>query len=70
VSRTGRKAEQAGMVAVPTGPTARKKIPFGIKIRFLNISRLWKFIQEDLGGILMLGFFLNCSRSLKDFRKI
>jgi hypothetical protein len=29
-----------------------KKIPFRIKIKFLNIPRLWKFAQEDLGGIL------------------
>jgi hypothetical protein len=29
-----------------------KKIPFQIKIKFLNIPRLWKFAQEDLGGIL------------------
>jgi hypothetical protein len=47
-----------------------KKIPFGIKIRFLNLQRLWKFVQGDLGGILIWGFFLNSSRILKDFRKI
>jgi hypothetical protein len=29
-----------------------KKIPFQIKIKFLNIPRLWKFAQGDLGGIL------------------
>jgi hypothetical protein len=29
-----------------------KKIPFRIKIKFLNILRLWKFAQGDLGGIL------------------
>jgi hypothetical protein len=29
-----------------------KKIPFRIKITFLNIPRLWKFAQGDLGGIL------------------
>jgi hypothetical protein len=29
-----------------------KKIPFRIKIKFLNIPRLWKFAQGDLGGIL------------------
>jgi hypothetical protein len=28
------------------------KIPFRIKIKFLNIPRLWKFAQGDLGGIL------------------
>jgi hypothetical protein len=29
-----------------------RKIPFRIKIEFLNIRRLWKFTQADLGGIL------------------
>jgi hypothetical protein len=29
-----------------------KKIPFQIKIKFLNIRSLWKFAQGDLGGIL------------------
>jgi hypothetical protein len=29
-----------------------KKIPFRIKIKFMNIPRLWKFAQGDLGGIL------------------
>jgi hypothetical protein len=36
----------------------------------LNLPRLWKFAQDDLGGILRWGFFLNSSRLLKDFRKI
>jgi hypothetical protein len=36
----------------------------------LNIPRLWKFVQGDLGGILTWGFFLNSSRLLKDFRKM
>jgi hypothetical protein len=40
---------------------------FGIKIRFLNLPRLWKFVQGDLGGILMWGFFLNSSRIVEDF---
>jgi hypothetical protein len=43
---------------------------FQIKIGLLNIPWLWKFVQGDLGGILMWGFFLNFSRLLKDFRKI
>jgi hypothetical protein len=43
---------------------------FPNKIWFLNILSLWKFAQEDLGGILTWGFFLNSSRHLKDFRKI
>jgi hypothetical protein len=43
---------------------------FSNKIWFLNIPRLWKFAQGDLGGILIWGFSLNSSRLLKDFRKI
>jgi hypothetical protein len=37
---------------------------------FFNLPKLWKFVQGDLGGILMWEFFLNSSRLLKDFRKI
>jgi hypothetical protein len=47
-----------------------KKIPFWIKIKFLNIPRLWKFAQGDLGWILTWGFFLNSSRLRKYFRKM
>jgi hypothetical protein len=36
----------------------------------LNLPRLWKFAQGDLGVILTQGFFLNSSRILKFFRKI
>jgi hypothetical protein len=36
---------------------------------FLNLARLGKILQGDLGGILIWGFFLNSSRLLKDFRK-
>jgi hypothetical protein len=32
-------------------PKAKKRV-FKLKIRFLNLPRLWKFIEEDLGGIL------------------
>jgi hypothetical protein len=46
-----------------------KELHFGIKIGFLNIPRLWKFVG-DLGGILMWGFFLNSSRLLKGLRKV
>jgi hypothetical protein len=46
------------------------EIPFRIKIGFLNLQRLWKFVQGDLGGILMRGFFLNNSMLLKEFTKI
>jgi hypothetical protein len=52
-----------------TGLEAKKNL-FRIKIGFLNLPRLWKFVQGDLGGILTQGFFLNSSRILKDFRKI
>jgi hypothetical protein len=44
-----------------------KEIPFGIKIRFLNLHGFWKFVQGNLGGILTPGLFLNSSRLLKDF---
>jgi hypothetical protein len=37
---------------------------------FLILASLWKFLQGDLGGILIWGFFLNSSRLFKDFRKI
>jgi hypothetical protein len=41
----------AEWAARSAGPKARKKIS-ELKIGFLNLSRLWKFAQEDLGGIL------------------
>jgi hypothetical protein len=47
-----------------------KKNSFVIKIDFLNIPRLWKFAQGDLGGIWTQGFFLNSSRLLKYFIKM
>jgi hypothetical protein len=34
-----------------------REILFEIKIGFLNLPRLWKFAQRDLGGILTQGFF-------------
>jgi hypothetical protein len=36
----------------PDGPKVTGKILFRIKFNFLNIARLWKFAQGDLGGIL------------------
>jgi hypothetical protein len=48
----------------------RRENLFGIKIEFFNLPTLWKFIQGDLGGILMWGVgggFQNSSRILKDF---
>jgi hypothetical protein len=44
-----------------------KEIPFGIKIRFLDLHGFWKFVQGDLGGILIQRFLLNSSRLLMDF---
>jgi hypothetical protein len=65
----GWEARRAGW---PLGRLGRKwrKILFRIKIGFLNLPRLWKFVERDLGGILAWGLFLNSSRLLKDFRKI
>jgi hypothetical protein len=37
---------------------------------FHIFARLWKFVQGDLGVILIWGFFLYSSRLFKDFRKI
>jgi hypothetical protein len=44
----GPEAERAARLA---GPKAGKK-NFRIKIGFLNLPRLWKFVEGDLGGIL------------------
>jgi hypothetical protein len=33
------------------GPKSRKRIS-ELKIGFLNLPRLWKFVEGDLGGIL------------------
>jgi hypothetical protein len=48
----------------------RRENLFRIKIGFLNLSGLWKFVQGDLGGILIWRFFLNSFRILNDFQKI
>jgi hypothetical protein len=37
------------------GQAVIKKKSFRIKIGFLNLSSLWKFVEGDLGGILTLG---------------
>jgi hypothetical protein len=70
----GHKAEWATRLSGLTGYWAdwagSQKNPFGIKIGILNLPRLWKFVQGDLGGILTQWFFLNSSRIIKDFRKI
>jgi hypothetical protein len=44
----GPEAERA---AGSAGPKARKRIS-ELKIGFLNLSRLWKFVEGDLGVIL------------------
>jgi hypothetical protein len=61
----GRKAGWGAWAERPNRPAGGwadwakigRKILFGIKIIFLNIPRLWKFVQGDLGGILIWGFF-------------
>jgi hypothetical protein len=65
-------AVQSGPARVRLGRVGRilRKNSFRIKIGFLNLPRLWKFVEGDLGGILTRGIFLNSSRLLKDFRKI
>jgi hypothetical protein len=61
--------EQASCAAWLAGLKSEENCFSEIFFGFLNIPRLWKFVQEDLGGILMWGFFLNSSRPLNDFRK-
>jgi hypothetical protein len=56
------------LVAGLIEPKARGNF-FWNKIGFLNLQRLQKFIQGDLGGILLCGFFLNSSRFFKHFIK-
>jgi hypothetical protein len=41
---------RAGRLAA--GPKAKEIFFFRIKIEFLNLPRLWKFVEGDLGGIL------------------
>jgi hypothetical protein len=56
----------------PQGWLGRKqgKMISELKFGFLNLPRLWNFVEGDLGGILTSGFFRYSSRLLKDFRKI
>jgi hypothetical protein len=67
----GRQA-MAGGVGRPTGPSGLNSEEefFSNKNWILNLPRLGKFVEGDLGGILTCRFFLNSSRLLKDFRKI
>jgi hypothetical protein len=66
----GLAGPEAKRAAGSAGPKSRKKRISELKIGFLNLPRLWKYVEGDLGGILTGGFFLNSSRLLKDFRKI
>jgi hypothetical protein len=62
----GRVGQKGRMGRRAAGSEAEKN-HFRIKIGFLNLPRLWKFAQGDLGGILTQGFFLNSSRLLNYF---
>jgi hypothetical protein len=63
------KAGGVGRPAGPSGLNSEEEF-FLNKNWILNLPRLGKFVEGDLGGILRWGFFLNFSRLLKDFRKI
>jgi hypothetical protein len=47
----GLPGPEAKRAAGSAGPKIRKKRKFRIKIGFLNLQRLWKFVEGDLGGI-------------------
>jgi hypothetical protein len=49
---SGLAGPEAKRAAGWAGPKIRKKRNFQIKIGFLNLPRLWKFVEGDLGGIL------------------
>jgi hypothetical protein len=66
---SGLAGPEAEWAVRSAGPKSRKRIS-ELKIGFLNLPRLWKFVEGDLGGILTWGFSLNSSRLLKYFRKI
>jgi hypothetical protein len=54
-----------------SGPTGiRRENLFGIKIGFFNLPTLWKFIQGDLGGILMWGVGGGVSKILQGSSRI
>jgi hypothetical protein len=52
--RWGWLGGEAGWADWPLGRLGRmlRKNSFRIKIGFLNLPRLWKFVEGDLGGIL------------------
>jgi hypothetical protein len=66
---SGLAGPEAEWATRSAGTKSRKRIS-ELKIGFLNLPMLWKFVERDLGGILTSGFFLNSFRLLKDFRKI
>jgi hypothetical protein len=43
---------EAEWAAGSAGLKAKKKKVSELKIGFLNLPRLWKFVEGDLGGIL------------------
>jgi hypothetical protein len=47
----GLAGPQAERAVVSARPKARKRIS-KLKIGFLNLPRVWKFVEGDLGGIL------------------
>jgi hypothetical protein len=53
----GLAGPEAKQAAGSAGPKIRKKRNFWIKFGFLNLPRLWKFVEGDLGRILTWGFF-------------
>jgi hypothetical protein len=48
---SGRARPEAEWAARSAGPKSRKRIS-ELKIGFLNLPRLWKLVEGDLGGIL------------------
>jgi hypothetical protein len=48
---SGLAGPEAEGAARSAGPKSRKRIS-ELKIRFLNLPRLWKCVEGDLGGIL------------------
>jgi hypothetical protein len=47
----GLRGRAGRLAAGPIGPKAKEN-SFRIKIGVLNLPRLWKFVERDLGGIL------------------
>jgi hypothetical protein len=62
----GPKGRVGWLVAGPIETEAEQN-PFRIKIGFLNLPRIWKFVQGNFEGIWRQELFLNSSRLLKDF---